>query len=76
MISRCDPYAILICPSDGTTALHYAVFCANDDLVKALVMNGADVNLCDSDGRNVLHWATASSSFRTFELVLDKVCVV
>lgn len=45
--------------SYGTPALHFAIIFENQDMVKALLSSGAEVNSLSSAGRGALHWAAA-----------------
>lgn len=48
---------------EGQTPLHFAVFYANDDLVKILIDNGADCNKRNADNETPLHLATFIGHF-------------
>ncbi len=43
---------------DGTSALHYAVFCKNIKIIEILLLCNANIDIQNSDGLTALHLAT------------------
>ncbi|MES2605074.1 MAG: ankyrin repeat domain-containing protein [Pseudomonadota bacterium] len=57
--------------SDGTTALHWAVYNNNGPLVRALIRAGADVNARNDYGSSPMSEAGVLGSVELLELLLD-----
>ena len=55
---------------NGTTPLHNAVKCGNEEIVKLLISYGADVNAVNSQGETPLMQASSGSS-KLVEILLD-----
>ena len=57
--------------SDGQTALHIAVYHANEDIVQLLLNSGADVNIQDKYGFTALHYAVFTRNEEIVQLLLN-----
>lgn len=51
--------------TNGLTALHFAAYRGNNELIKYLVSLGANVHTTDSDGHNCIHIAAQSDKVNT-----------
>jgi ankyrin repeat protein len=58
--------------SDGATALIVAATNGKDDVVKALIDNGADVNITDNHGRTPMMIANIQGYLTTAQLFFDR----
>ena len=57
---------------NGKTALHRAAQGGNVDIVKVLIVKGADVNAKDNDGETALHWAAQEGHFEVAKVLIEK----
>lgn len=55
----------------GETVLHYALKWYDNELVKILVDQGADVNIQDEDGETALHYAVRFKDGETVKFLID-----
>ena len=56
---------------DGLTALHYAAFRGNLDIIKYLTIKGANPLIKDKDGQNVIHIAALGGRVSTIHYFLE-----
>ena len=56
---------------DGSTPLHRAVYGGNEDVVRALLDGGADIDKADATGNTPLHLAVASGAQRVMYTLLQ-----
>jgi ankyrin repeat protein len=54
----------------GTTALHWAVFVANEELARLLIANGVDVNAKDAEGMTAFQRAAFADSTELMKILL------
>mmetsp|Transcript_27512 Transcript_27512/g.72324 ORF Transcript_27512/g.72324 Transcript_27512/m.72324 type:complete len:1369 (+) Transcript_27512:1-4107(+) len=58
----------------GRTALHTAVYSADEATTSALIAAGADVDAQDDQGISALHWAASQGSLSCLDLLLKASC--
>jgi len=58
--------------SSGTTALHYAAFNGNVEIINLLIKNGADVKAKAKDGVTPLHYAASKNSKDAVKILIEK----
>ena len=56
--------------TNGLTALHFAAYRGNNELIRYLVSLGANVHTTDSDGHNCIHIAAQSDKINTIYFLL------
>lgn len=54
--------------SDGSTALHRAVYSNRPDMVQLLLENGANINTQDCFNRAPIHWSVVNSDIDCLEV--------
>ena len=58
--------------SSGTTALHYAAFNGNIEIINLLIKNGADVKARAKDGVTPLHYAASKNYKDAVKILIEK----
>jgi len=66
-----DPKLVSAKESSGKTALHWAAFYGQKNVVELLLAQKADVNALDGDGFTPLHWAAEFDRSDVAEVLLD-----
>lgn len=57
---------------EGNTAIHFASFKGNIDIIEKLIKFKADVEICNSNGNNVLHMAAKGNNPNTIVYFKEK----
>lgn len=58
--------------NNGYTSLHYAAFRGNIDVIKLLIENGANIDICNNEGLNVLHLAAQGNKTSILIYFIEK----
>jgi len=58
--------------NDGLSAIHFAAYRGNNDLIQYLITVGADVHAIDKDGHNCIHIAAQADKVNTIYFLLKK----